>query len=95
MATRILIILTVASALFAADNKVAKIDSDKHPSGNYNIPLWEAGKVPLAKGDGPLDAPFLTVFSSRRGQSQWRLRRGRAGRVEHHADVWRRRYRYR
>jgi acetyl esterase/lipase len=29
---------------------------------NYNIPLWEAGKVPLAKGDGPLDTPFLTVF---------------------------------
>lgn len=29
---------------------------------NYNIPLWEPGKVPLAAGDGPLDAPFLTVF---------------------------------
>lgn len=29
---------------------------------NYNIPLWDNGKVPLAKGDGPLDRPFLTVF---------------------------------
>ncbi|MBS1831270.1 MAG: alpha/beta hydrolase [Acidobacteria bacterium] len=29
---------------------------------NYNIPLWEPGSVPLATGDGPLDAPFLTVF---------------------------------
>lgn len=29
---------------------------------NYNIPLWEPGKVPLAVGDGPLDGPFLTVF---------------------------------
>ena len=29
---------------------------------HVNIPLWETGKVPLAKGDGPLDAPFLTVF---------------------------------
>ena len=29
---------------------------------NYNIPLWEAGKVPMAVGTGPLDAPFLTVF---------------------------------
>lgn len=29
---------------------------------NYNIPLWEPGKVPLAVGDGPLDNPFLTVF---------------------------------
>jgi acetyl esterase/lipase len=27
-----------------------------------NIPLWEPGKVPLGSGDGPLDAPFLTVF---------------------------------
>ena len=27
-----------------------------------NLPLWDAGKVPLAKGDGPLDAPFLTAF---------------------------------
>ena len=27
-----------------------------------NVPLWDAGKVPLAKGDGPLDAPFLTAF---------------------------------
>jgi len=29
---------------------------------HYNIPLWEPGKVPGATGDGPLDAPFLTVF---------------------------------
>lgn len=39
-----------AAALFAAD------------SGNWNIPLWDEGKVPLAKGNGPLDAPFVTVF---------------------------------
>ena len=32
-----------------------------------NIPLWEAGKVPGAAGDGPLDAPFLTVFPPRAG----------------------------
>jgi acetyl esterase/lipase len=30
---------------------------------NYNIPLWEAGKVPMAAGNGPLDQPFLTVFA--------------------------------
>lgn len=29
---------------------------------NFNIPLWPAGKVPLAVGDGPLDQPFLTAF---------------------------------
>jgi acetyl esterase/lipase len=66
MASRIFLILTAASALFAADNKVA---GDKHPSGNYNIPLWEAGKVPLAKGDGPLDTPFLTVFLPSAGKA--------------------------
>ncbi|MCZ6673135.1 MAG: alpha/beta hydrolase, partial [Verrucomicrobia bacterium] len=29
---------------------------------NYNLPLWDPGKVPLAQGDGPLDNPLLTVF---------------------------------
>lgn len=29
---------------------------------NYNIPLWTEGTVPMAKGNGPLDNPFLTVF---------------------------------
>ncbi len=33
-----------------------------HASENYNIPLWEPGQVPLARGDGPLDHPLLTVF---------------------------------
>ena len=31
-------------------------------SSYRNIPLWDAGKVPLATGTGPLDAPFLTAF---------------------------------
>lgn len=35
---------------------------------NYNIPLWEPGKVPLATGNGPLDAPFLTVFAPPEGK---------------------------
>src|SRR5215471_16521613 len=46
-------------ALTAADNKLPS--GDKSP-GNYNIPLWPEGKVPLAAGNGPLDAPFVTVF---------------------------------
>ncbi len=29
---------------------------------NFNIPLWEPGKVPMAAGDGPLDQPLLTAF---------------------------------
>jgi endo-1,4-beta-xylanase len=37
---------------------------------NYqNIPLWDAGKVPLATGNGPLDNPFLTVFLPRPGRA--------------------------
>ena len=44
--------LSISGALLAGDNKGA---------GNYNIPLWAAGKVPLAEGDGPLDNPFVTV----------------------------------
>jgi formylglycine-generating enzyme required for sulfatase activity/predicted esterase len=32
-----------------------------------NIPLWNPGQVPGAKGDGPLDAPFLTAFTPRTG----------------------------
>jgi acetyl esterase/lipase len=52
--------LALAAALVAADKKTI---SEKHPAGtNYNILLWDEGKAPLAKGDGPLDAPFLTVF---------------------------------
>jgi formylglycine-generating enzyme required for sulfatase activity len=35
---------------------------------NYNIPLWEAGQVPLAKGQGPLDNPLLTVFEAAEGK---------------------------
>lgn len=40
-----------------------------NPSTNYNIPLWDDGKVPLAVGDGPLDKPFLTVFEPPPGKS--------------------------
>ena len=45
------LLLLAALPLAAADTQAS-----------FNIPLWEHGKVPLAKGDGPLDAPFLTVF---------------------------------
>jgi len=58
---RALILLTVfaiGACLPAADRKSVGED----PAINYNIPLWEEGKVPLANGTGPLDKPFLTVF---------------------------------
>jgi acetyl esterase/lipase len=57
-------LLIVAPAAAAS-----KIAPDRSPAtGNYNIPLWESGKVPLAKGDGPLDSPFLTVFLPAEGK---------------------------
>jgi endo-1,4-beta-xylanase len=46
--------LLISCPAFSADTK--------ENLANYNIPLWEEGKVPLARGDGPLDKPFLTVF---------------------------------
>jgi len=36
-------------------------------SAYRNIPLWEPGQVPAAADNGPLDAPFLTVFLPRAG----------------------------
>lgn len=49
--------LTRLSVAFLAVGLLAAGDRS-----NYNLHLWEPGKVPLATGDGPLDAPFLTVF---------------------------------
>ena len=37
------------------------------PAQYRDIPLWDVGQVPGAQGDGPLDAPFLTVFAPRAG----------------------------
>lgn len=64
--------LAALSAMAAMASTVALVGADQSPRtatasttglSNYqNIPLWEAGKVPLAAGDGPLDNPFLTVF---------------------------------
>ncbi len=41
---------------------LAHAGQGKEAIPNYNIPLWEEGKVPLSQGNGPLDNPFLTVF---------------------------------
>lgn len=48
-------LVVLSAALFAADPKTLAPEP-------FNLPLWDAGKVPLASGDGPLDAPFLTAF---------------------------------
>ncbi len=46
----------------AAPSPAKKTAPAVKPNVNYNIPLWTEGTVPLAKGNGPLDNPFLTVF---------------------------------
>jgi acetyl esterase/lipase len=63
-----------AAVAFAAAMSMVAIGSARQSrpadraSGNYNIPLWETGHVPGALGDGPLDAPFLTVSQPPAGQ---------------------------
>src|SRR3954468_9604295 len=54
----ILAALAISGGLFAAESKTIALSP-----ANYNIPLWDEGKVPLATGNGPLDKPFLTVFA--------------------------------
>ncbi len=56
------ILLGSGLALQAAEPKMPKYPVQ------YNISLWDTGKVPLAKGDDPLDAPFLTVFQPPEGK---------------------------
>jgi acetyl esterase/lipase len=67
-------VLAISGSLLGAENKrpagksaVGDKAGDKS-SVNYNIPLWEEGKVPNALGNGPLDAPFLTVFAPPEGK---------------------------
>lgn len=48
---------------------VAPIATGADVGAQRNVPLWQAGQVPDAKGDGPLDAPFLTVFPPRAGKA--------------------------
>src|SRR6266545_2286866 len=60
----VLAALLFAGALFAWETKTAP----EKIAGNYNIPLWDEGKVPLAMGNGILDNPFLTVSLPRTGK---------------------------
>src|SRR2546425_2055173 len=60
---RTLATLAMAASLLAADRTAPKTGDP------FNIPLWEAGKVPLSAGDGPLDAPFLTAFLPPQGKT--------------------------
>jgi hypothetical protein len=56
----------ISPILLAAALATAPPAADTRPPAatpaNVNIPLWAPGQVPLAKGDAPLDAPFITTF---------------------------------
>lgn len=53
--------------LVVAWSAISRAEPSAGPSSYRNIPLWEPGRVPGAVGQGPLDAPFLTVFRPRGG----------------------------
>jgi formylglycine-generating enzyme required for sulfatase activity len=59
------LLLISVTACFAAPALAATPGSELF--AYRNIPLWEAGTVPGSAGDGPLDAPFVTVFLPRAG----------------------------
>src|SRR5688572_21091438 len=58
MTKQLIVMVLSACAVFGADKKTGS----NTWADNYNISLWDEGKVPLAAGNGPLDSPFLTVF---------------------------------
>jgi formylglycine-generating enzyme required for sulfatase activity len=59
------LLLMITTACFAASATGAPPDME--PGEYRNLPLWDAGQVPGSAGDGPLDAPFLTVFKPKAG----------------------------
>lgn len=59
---RAFLIFLGASCVFAGAANTDKSRGVKDTAANFNIPLWEKGRTPLAQGDGPLDQPFVTVF---------------------------------
>ena len=77
----VLAALSLCGALVAADlapapaKAPAAASAARKPAApvklnlSYNIPLWTEGTVPLAKGNGPLDNPFLTVFEPPPGKA--------------------------
>ena len=63
VASLLVVLHTIPTSLAASSSGGAAAPSENGALTQYrNLPLWDAGKVPLAKGDGPLDAPFLTAF---------------------------------
>jgi acetyl esterase/lipase len=59
--------LSLLVLVVTASSAASEADPSRGFTSYGNIPLWQAGHVPEAVGDGPLDAPFLTVFRPRPG----------------------------
>lgn len=68
MTSKLVIMLAVSAAVAILGYGASNANPPKGFTGSVNIPLWENGQVPLAKGDGPLDRPFLTVFEPPAGK---------------------------
>lgn len=66
--TAMFVALVASAWLTAAPAATVKNSAGEQLIVNYNIPLWPDGKVPLAAGNGPLDAPFVTVFMPPEGK---------------------------
>jgi endo-1,4-beta-xylanase len=58
---------TLLALILAAWPSASDAEAGDALTAYRNLPLWEAGHVPAATGQGPLDAPFLTVFLPREG----------------------------
>ena len=58
----------ITATLLPAVSSAASDKSVKPAAANYNITLWGESAAPLSKGDGPLDRPFLTVFTPPAGK---------------------------
>lgn len=57
------------SLVCAATVFLTAAETAEKPQVNYDIPLWERGKVPGALGDFPLDNPVLTVSLPQPGKA--------------------------
>jgi formylglycine-generating enzyme required for sulfatase activity len=68
MGTHLRQLSILALALCLAASASAGTADSTH-AAQRNLFLWDAGQVPGAQGDGPLDAPFVTVFAPRPGKA--------------------------
>jgi formylglycine-generating enzyme required for sulfatase activity len=59
------LLATLVLPLAALGDTGPGVGTDPPLTPYRDIPLWNVGQVPGARGDGPLDTPFVTVFTPR------------------------------